>query len=311
MPTAEDLKSVAPSGNFPGLAGSVYKALSPVSMLDDQWSLEEMVLKVVEILHTIGEKYNRDERLKQRASALQIRALIDEFVEDAMDALCGACFEKAWYAEADFSIPLFAVVSCLLKLEFKIGKPLCRTMTYLLPHHVEDALARYREEERVQKVLWDAIGISGLPEEYQNTAWRCLRQGYDEAHMGASYGTCEGESLGRGLVMDFTKRWMQEFVTRGADVLRRGVGEAREERFAFLTTVFQYLIDPEQCCLPRDLVAQSDDAPPENWSFVETSALALVNCAEADAASEDADGTSGGPKRRRVEAGQGSGSPEW
>merc|ERR1712107_632971 len=82
--------------------------------------------------------------------------------------------------------------------------------------------------------------------------------------------------MGMGLVQDFVKGCMEEFAGRAWTVLNEGVSADQEEQYAFLTTLFQHLTDPEQCCLPFELVSQPGAMPPENWNFVADVAMACI-----------------------------------
>merc|ERR1712232_369119 len=174
---------------------------------------------------------------------------------------------------------------------------MCRTLKPVVQKTVDDAIARFREEERVQKGLWEAIIISGLPESFQKTAFKHLQNSFDRAHMNAPYGSCKAETPEIGLVQDFVKGWMEDFCGRAWHALHEGVGEDQEEQYAFLTTLFQHLTDPEQCCLPFELVSQPGAMPPESWSFVADTAMAILK-------GEGEDGE-GGPKKKKARSGGG------
>merc|ERR1740130_1973872 len=96
----------------------------------------------------------------------------------------------------------------------------------------------------------------GLNEGYQKKAAKHLQTAYDDAHMAAPYGSTTAASPEMGLVQDFVKAWMQEFVAKSWDVLENGVVGGKDEQFAFLTTLFQYL------------TAQLEAPPPESWGFI-------------------------------------------
>merc|ERR1712151_717932 len=85
-----------------------------------------------------------------------------------------------------------------------------------------------------------------------------------------------------GLVQDFVKGWMEDFCGRAWNALNEGVGEDQEEQYAFLTTLFQHLTDPEQCCLPFELVSQPGAMPPENWSFVADAVMQILKGEEPE-----------------------------
>merc|ERR1719291_950237 len=125
--------------------------------------------------------------------------------------------------------------------------------------------------------MWDAVVISGLPEGQQSKANKHLANAFEAAYMSAPYGTHEAETPGMAMVMDFVQGWMQNFINRAWNVLEEGVSTEKEEQYAFLTTLFQYLTDPEQCCLPLELVSINGAKPPENWGFIAELAMAVLN----------------------------------
>merc|ERR1712187_767091 len=172
-----------------------------------------------------------------------------------------------------------------------------RTLKPVVQKTVEDAVARFREEERVQKGLLRARSISGLPDAYQKNAFKHLQNSFDRAHMTAPYGTTTGDTVEMGLVQDFVKGWMEDFAGRAWTVLNEGVSSDNEEQYAFLTTLFQHLTDPEQCCLPFELVSQPGAMPPESWSFVADTAMQILK-------GENEDGEEG-PKKKKARSGGG------
>merc|ERR1711933_230086 len=93
---------------------------------------------------------------------------------------------------------------------------------------------------------------------------------------------------------------MQEFAGRAWTVLNEGVSSDQEEQYAFLTTLFQHLTEPEQCCLPFELVSQPGAMPPESWSFVADTAMAILK-------GEGEDGEEGPKKKKSRSSGGGKG----
>jgi len=65
-------------------------------------------------------------------------------------------------------------------------------------------------------------------------------------------------------------------------VLENGVTGGKDEQFAFLTTLFQYLTDPDRSCLPHDLTAQLDTPPPESWGFIGEMAMKIFTDLEEE-----------------------------
>merc|ERR1712039_784327 len=78
-----------------------------------------------------------------------------------------------------------------------------------------------------------------------------------------------GEAAGMCMLKDYIKGWMTEFAGRGWDVIQQGSTAAtRDEQILFVTVLFQHLTDPNQGCLPREVVAQIDGLPPAPWSYI-------------------------------------------
>jgi len=257
-------KAVVVETGIPGLQEALMESLAPVAHMDSQWDIDEMVKRVHSYFTKAAKKYETEERAAGRGTAVQAQALIEEFVSTALGAVGAACYEKVWFTEADFSGALMVTAM----YTFRGGKLFCRTLGPVLKRYVDDGVFRYREEERIQKAMWDAVSISGLAEGYQKKAAKHLQIAYDDAHMSAPYGSTSASTPEMGLVQDFVKCWMTEFVGRSWDVLENGVVGGKDEQFAFLTTLFQYLTDPDRSCLPHDLTAQLEAPPPESWGFI-------------------------------------------
>jgi len=258
-------KEAAPeAAGIPGLTEALMEALAPVAHMDSSWDIDEMVKRVHSYFTKAAKKYEGEERAASRGSSIQAQALIEEFVSTALGAVGAACYEKVWFSQADFSGALMVTAM----YTFRGGKLFCRTLGPVLKRYVDDGVFRYREEERIQKAMWDAVSISGLNEGHQKKAAKYLQVAYDDSHMSAPYGSTTASSPEMGLVQDFVKSWMTEFVNKAWDVLENGVVGGKDEQFAFLTTLFQYLTDPERSCLPHDLTAQLETPPPESWGFI-------------------------------------------
>merc|ERR1712070_1098435 len=143
--------------------------------------------------------------------------------------------------------------------------------------------------------------MGGLPEAFQKSAAKHLQNAYDRAHMSAPYNTSKGDTPAMGLVQDFVKGWMEEFCGRAWSVLNEGVSDDKEEQYAFMTTLFQHLTDPEQCCLPFELVSQPGAMPPENWAFVADTAMAILK----------GEATRKVPKKKKNRKSAGAGAAAW
>jgi hypothetical protein len=232
-----------------------------------------MVKRVQSYFTKAAKKFETDERLQATGTAVEAQALIEEFVSTAMGAVGAACYDKVWFLEADFSGAL--MVATLHA--FRSSRTFCRTLGPLLKRYVDDSLFQYREEERRQKVMWDATSISGLPESYHKRANKNLLAAYDEAHMSAPYGEYLAQSPELGTAQAFVKFWMDDFASKSWDIFEMGVPGGREEHFALLTNLFFYMTDPERSVLPNELLGQLTTPVPQRWQFVETQALELVN----------------------------------
>lgn len=255
------------------------ECLAPVAHMDSAWDIDEMVKRVHSYFTKAAKKYESDDRATGRGSAVQAQSLIEEFVSTALGAVGAACYEKVWFTEADFSGALMVTAM----YTFRGGKLFSRTLGPVLKRYVDDGVFRYREEERIQKAMYDAVSVSGLGDGYQKKATKHLQTSYDEAHMAAPYGSTAASTPEMGLVQDFVKSWMTEFVSKAWDVLENGVVGGKDEQFAFLTTLFQYLTDPTRSCLPHDLTAQLEAPPPASWAFIGEMAMKIFTDMEAQA----------------------------
>jgi hypothetical protein len=272
MPTgAAAAQPGAAEAGIPGLTESLMECLAKVAHLDTSWDLEEMIKRVHSYFTKAAKQFENDDRAQQRGSAVQAQSLIEEFVSSAMGAVAAACYDKSWFTEADFSGALMVTAM----YTFRGGKLFCRTLGPVLKRYVDDGVFRYREEERIQKCMWDAVANSGLADSYTKKATKHLQAAYCEAHMAAPYGSTTAETPEMGLVCDFVKCWMNEFVQKAWDVLEHGVNGGKDEQFAFLTTLFQYLSDPDRSCIPHDLAAQLGSPPPQKWAFIGEMAMQI------------------------------------
>merc|ERR1719240_2049423 len=208
-------KAVVVETGIPGLQEALMESLAPVAHMDSTWDIDEMVNRVHSYFTKAAKKYESDERAAARGSSVQAQALIEEFVSTALGAVGAACYEKVWFTEADFSGALMVTAM----FTFRGGKLFARTLGPVLKRYVDDGVFRYREEERVQKAMWDAVSISGLNDGYQKKAVKHLQAAYDEAHMAAPYGSTTAATPELGLVQDFVKSWMSEFMNKAWDVL--------------------------------------------------------------------------------------------
>lgn len=267
-----------PSGDagITGLCAVTTRALTPVAHMDPEWTLEDMAFKVCGHIGKAAARYwqSEDEKYVTRASVAKGQAIIEEFVMECMYAINQTMHARPWFHEANFTDPLYHAI--MSTFENKMQTFMSRLLKPVIQKTIDDAVARFREEERIQKALYEAVQISGLPEAHHKKCRQHLEHSYDRAHMGASYGSTKAASVELGLVQDFVKGWMETFCHRAWSVLNDGVSNDIEEQYAFLTTLFQHLTDPEQCCLPFELVSQPGAMPPENWAFVAEAAMQIL-----------------------------------
>jgi hypothetical protein len=272
-------KRVTGDAGITGLNSCVLKALTPVVHTDPEWTLEDCAWKVCGCIGTVAGKYWRgeDERFANKTSTVKAQALIGEFVNECMCSLTKCCEERPWFNEADFTNPLLHAINGTFQGPAK-RRFMCRLMSPVLRQTVDDALARFRAEARFQKTLWDAVVVSDLPSSCRKTIYKHLQNSFDRAHMNAPYGSMKATHTWHAWLQDFVKGWMHEFAVHALSILYTNANQDTEEQYAFLTTLFQYLIHPEQSCLPYEFI-KSGIVPPENWGFVEDAALAIVGCA--------------------------------
>lgn len=274
---------VAVDWGIPGFDEALVEALAPFNGQDPQWNLEEMKNKIGQKIAKASKKFATDERVSQRGTATHAKALIEDFVDAAMGAVSAGCYDRPWFLKVNFAGPLLAAVLHT----FQGAKIFTRTLAPMLERHVEEGLFKWAEEERLQRVMWEALAASGVKESYQKKANQHLQKAYDEAHIKAPYGSTTAELPQLALLQDFVKGWMSDFVGRAWDVLAHGVGSGsatRDEQILFLTVLFQNLT--AAACLPHDLTVLIETPPPSPWAFIAVSAEAVF--AEIDVAEEQA-----------------------
>merc|ERR1712086_655478 len=249
-----------------GLRDAITRAVEPHASLEQGWKKEDMVNKLcMAIFKTSAKWYKEDTRHKEAGTAIQAQALLEEFTEKIMGALSSSCHEKPWFLEIYLSesIALAAINS------FKGGALFKRTVAPIIVTHVDESIFRYREEERHQRVMWDAVSSVGLKADYLKKANKHLQTSFEAAHISAKYGTSPAITPELGMVQDFVQAWIGEFGKRGWDVMNNGLHSVtQDQQIAVMTALFQYLCDPSHSCLPHDLTAQLSVPPPPAWDFV-------------------------------------------
>merc|ERR1719163_1339608 len=226
------------------------------------------------IMKTSAKWWKEDQRHKETGSATQAQALVEEFAEKIMGALGTACYEKPWFLEVYLSesVALAAINT------FKGGALFKRTVAPIIVTHVDEAIFRYREEERHQKVMWEAISSVGIKADFLKKANKHLLTSFEAAHISAKYGTSPAASPELGMVQDFVTAWIAEFTRRAWDVLNNGINSpTQDQQIGVVTTLFQYLCDPAHSCLPHDLTQQLDAPPPAGWDFIAQATILIFS----------------------------------
>merc|ERR1719331_1293050 len=258
-----------------GLKDAVTRACEPHAAGEQKWSRDDMINKVcIAIFKTSAKWYKEDDRHKEAGTAIQAQALLEEFTEKTMAGVSSACYDKPWFQEIYLSegIALAAINN------FKGGALFKRTVAPIIVTHVDEAIFRYREEERHGRVMWDAVSSVGIKADYLKKANKHLQTSFEAAHISAKYGTSPAASPELGMVQDFVMAWLNEFAKRAWDVLNNGLANpSQDQQIGVVTTLFQYLCDPSHSCLPHDLTQQLATPPPPGWEFVQQATILMFS----------------------------------
>merc|ERR1712032_965877 len=90
-----------------------------------------------------------------------------------------------------------------------------------------------------------------------------------------------------GMLQDFVKGWMVEFVTLALwDILDKGIATSqgranRGDQVLFLTVLFQNLTDARNAALPHELTSLIETPPPSPWQFISECSETVYNEVEA------------------------------
>lgn len=256
---------------IPGLYDALTESFMPFAPIDPELGspekFREFIKKVSQKIEKSATKYAKDERLAVRAqSNTSAKLIIEEFCDACMGAMSQSCWEKDWFPNVDVTEPLELACSHILK-----DKKCCsRLVTPLMRNFIDEGIFKYREEERIEKAFWRAVENSGTLESHKKKAVKNLTASYDEAFSKSNYGQFPTEPAGLGLIQDFVFFWMTDFIGRSYDVLTNGLpnGHATDVQKLFITTLFQELCIPENCCVPYDLLSQVENMPPAPWNFI-------------------------------------------
>jgi hypothetical protein len=163
---------------------------------------------------------------------------------------------------------------------FQGSKVFSRSVGPSLEKYVETALAQWKEEERIVKAMTECVEQSGIQENHRKKCLEQLQSSYDDAHIKAPYGTNVAETPELGMLQDFVRGWMFEFVKRSHGVLTYGVASddgkaSKDEQVLFVTVLFQNLCDTKNVCLPNDLTSLIPSPPTHPWAYVAEAAEAV------------------------------------
>lgn len=257
---------------IPALSETLTEALIPFVHLDTTCSLEEMTKMMHSSFSKSAKRYEFDQRTQRRATAVDAQAIIEEFVFALMTSAAAGCFEKPWFVEADFTPAL--MVSAMHS--FRNSYVFVRTLGPFVKRYVDSAVSRYREEQRIQKVMWDAVSTSSLSSSFHKSVCESLQATYDEAHVAAPYGSNAAATPELGLLQDFVTCWMTDFVSKTWDVLENGVAGGKEQHQSFLLSLFFHLTDPSRSILPGQMLKALQTPIPASWEFIGVVAEAVL-----------------------------------
>jgi hypothetical protein len=258
-----------------GLRDAVTRATEPHLSMENSWNQDLMVNKICLGIYKPSLKwFKEDHRHNETGPPMMAQALIEEFTEKIMAALNSQCYDKVWFHDIYLSEAIaLAAISI-----FKQGTLFKRTVAPIVVTHVDEAIFRYREEERQTRVMWEAVQAVGIKPDYQKKANKHLTTSFEAAHISAKYGTSPSITPELGMVQDFVQAWLSEFTHRAWDVLHNGLHVSTpDQQIAVVTALFQFLCNPHHSCLPVDLTRQLDTPPPENWDFVATATLLCMS----------------------------------
>jgi hypothetical protein len=280
---------VVDTWTIPGLSEALDECLAPWLPMEIQWTPEEVKKKISTKITKAAGKFAKEDRVAGRATTTQAQSLVEEFVESTMSAVSGGFYERDYFPKIDFSAPMLAAVL----FAFKDGKVFLRTLMPMVPLYVQEGLDKWHEEERIQKVMWEVLELCAVKDEYRKKCNKALISSFDDAFMKSPYGTntALGETAGMCMLKDYVRGWMTEFVGKGWEVIVNGSTAAtRDEQILFVTVLFQHLTDPNQHCLPREVVAQLDGLPDAPWSYIAETAEIIFKENENPAKRRKGDG---------------------
>lgn len=255
-----------PGVGIEGLKDAITRALEPFHGTEEALGNTDMEMLMNKICTTIfktSDKHWKDDKRHKEwnGSAVRARMLLDCFTNKVMDILAKDFYSKSWFSE----IYLSEAIALAAIRAFKVpgGCVFKRTVAPVVVTHVNDAIFRYREEDRIQNVMSEAIKAIGFIPTYEKKATKHLTASYDAAFVGAKYGAISGASSPElGHIQDFVNAWMHGFSDRGWESFENGLrSDAASEKIIGMTNLFHYVTDPEHSCIPHDLLSQLDQPP--------------------------------------------------
>lgn len=141
---------------IPGLKESLAEALVPVA--DEEPNADELIKKLEPKLRKVADRFSKDERVKEKATATQAKALIEECVDGLMGSISGSLYEKPWFNKVDF-VPALKIA---VLYAFSQAKIFTRTLAPSIGKHVAEGLYKWQEEERVTNGIREAVELLGI-----------------------------------------------------------------------------------------------------------------------------------------------------
>eukprot|EP00927_Polykrikos_kofoidii_P057353 TRINITY_DN5146_c4_g1_i1.p1 TRINITY_DN5146_c4_g1~~TRINITY_DN5146_c4_g1_i1.p1 ORF type:complete len:405 (+),score=64.76 TRINITY_DN5146_c4_g1_i1:164-1378(+) len=262
---------------FSGLTEAIVNALRPLTWPEGRWTPARFVPKVAWHIEKIGDIFSREERLSKKGDVVQALGVLEDFVETLLEQMPTACAERDLVSEVNLAPPITLVAFSI----FHDCRLFCRVLAPMLQNYIEDAISRFCGTRRISQAVWDTVASSELPEKYFKKCHNHLMKSYDVTHSSTTFGLSQASTPELGLLQDFAKGWIEDFVERSWDVLENGIG-SHEDQASFVTALFQRLAHPEICCFPDDLVVASIRPVLDNWPFIPMTVNEIFIKMEAD-----------------------------
>lgn len=265
---------------IPGLAEAWKEAFEPIK--SDEPQINEVTKQLTKKVWQVVDKYQKDEKAKQKLTQTAAKAYVEEYVEHIMSVVFNVLYEKAWFGKVNFTQPLLVIVL----YTFQDGKIFTRTLKPQVVNYVEAGFFKWSEEARVDRAMKEAVDNLGVKGEWQKKCLQALTKSYEDAHFQAPYGTTHSDCGELAVLQDFVKGWMTLFIDRAWDVMEDGLSSnSRDVQVATVSSLFQSLLDPNVACMPSEIATQVTAVlgglPAAPWSFIDECAMSVF--AENDA----------------------------